>query len=66
MEDSVDLEGDGSGYSGTFRWKASKKLNSLPLTSKNRKTMEYTNWMKYFVFRSASDEEAGVLVKMVQ
>ena len=30
MDSQLDLEGDGDGYSGTFRWKRSKTLPSMP------------------------------------
>ncbi len=55
MQQEVDLEGDGSGYSGTFRWKSSKRLGSLPTTTNNRKMIKFTDWMSYLSSRESAD-----------
>ena len=41
-------------YSGTFRWKKSKKLSSLPLVSVNNTIydLHYLKWMQYFKSRA--------------
>lgn len=41
-------------YSGTFRWKKSKKLNSLPHVSVSNALydLHYSNWMQYFKSRA--------------
>ena len=41
-------------YSGTFRWKKSKKLSSLPLIQLNNTVcdLHYLNWMQYFKSRA--------------
>ena len=41
-------------YSGTFRWKRSKKLNSLPYVSVSNALydLHYLNWMQYFKSRA--------------
>ena len=41
-------------YSGTFRWKKSKKLKSLPRIQLNNTVydLHYLNWMQYFKSRA--------------
>ena len=47
----VDLEGNGEGYSGTFRWKNSKILPSMPKTHPNDCLNVSNGWMEYFLSR---------------
>lgn len=47
----LDLDGDGNGYSGTFRWKATKKLMSLPKFIGECEDLNYNSWMEFFSSR---------------
>ena len=62
----VDLDGDGSGYSGTFRWKSTKVLNSMPASVNKRLKLDFTSWMKYFSSRCKSVETAKHLIQTIQ
>ena len=75
MEQEVDLEGDGDGYSGTFRWKRTKKLQSMPAVGPPVKTrleagsaynLQHGQWMNYFVARSTTDDAGLRLIAQVQ
>ena len=78
MEQEVDLEGDGDGYSGTFRWKKTKKLQSMPAydppvaatrareTSNNVYNLLHGQWMNYFVARGVTNDAGLHLVATVQ
>eukprot|EP01038_Epipyxis_sp_PR26KG_P008613 gene8613-11646_t len=59
LDNLVDAEGDGSGYSGTFRWKASKLLQSIPLmNTSNLPKLNYgRGWMEYFISRSNNNNK---------
>jgi hypothetical protein len=54
MEEQVDLEGNAEGYSGTFRWKKTKKLLSMPdFISASRASfeMDTKGWITFFKSR---------------
>ena len=52
-EQDIDLEGNGEGYSGTFRWKQNKKLYSFPKPNTNNKLLNVNRaWMEYFLSRN--------------
>ncbi len=62
----IDLEGDGNGYSGTFRWKQQHKFKSLPSIS-NAEVLCYENgWGPYLRSRCKNDEEGKQLVAEVR
>eukprot|EP01041_Mallomonas_annulata_P004553 gene4553-9033_t len=66
MDKDLETEGDGDGYSGTFRWKATKKLGEMPLFSPLCRLDVCSGWMKYFLSRCPTDSEQIQLVMKVQ
>lgn len=68
LETDLDLgEGSEDGYmSGTFRWKKTKKLLSMPKVlsmSKSQLDLDVSmGWMEYFFSRAASDQETLDLI----
>ena len=64
-DDLVDLDGSGDGYSGTFRWKKSKKLQSLPERSPEPISLE-EGWIGYFLSRCCDENAAAGLIAKVQ
>lgn len=70
MEQELDLDGTGDGYSGTFRWKKSKILPSMPSISCDISQLGKLNlsrgWMEYFQSRQQSVESTNELVSLIQ
>jgi len=62
----VDLEGDGDGYSGTFRWKQNYQLASLPRATSHVEQFNYESWGTYFFSRTSSRPAGALLVQQVQ
>jgi hypothetical protein len=65
LEKEVDLEGDGDGYSGTFRWKRSKILPSMPSSPAGANLNLSSGWMEYFLSRESTSELAQQLIAHV-
>lgn len=61
MNPDVDLEGNGEGYSGTFRWRKSKALPSMPPYTHTELSL-HSGWMEYFLSRCSSTDECKALV----
>lgn len=59
----VDLEGDGDGYSGTFRWKKTKKFKSIPVCDNDVDLNG--GWMEYLISRFSNIDEGLSFVKEV-
>jgi hypothetical protein len=61
----VDLEGNGDGYSGTFRWKKSKILPSMPSFTPGHELNLSRGWMEYFLSRETTVELSQQLIAKV-
>ena len=62
----IDLDGTGDGYSGTFRWKKAKKLQSLPNRQTETPISLDEGWMGYFFSRCDDENETALLLSKVQ
>jgi hypothetical protein len=62
--EEVDLEGKGDGYSGTFRWKKTKILPTIPKCSSDVNIN--AGWMEYLLSRFESVEDGFALVTKAQ
>jgi hypothetical protein len=62
----LDLEGNGDGYSGTFRWKRTKKLKSMPSWNKSRKLNITGGWMEYLISRGSTEDDSITLIGQAQ
>ena len=71
LDNKLDLEGNHEGYSGTFRWKSSFKLPSLPtnyneILNSNVKVNNKINysqgWLQYFLSRDEYTTNKGIKV----
>lgn len=60
----VDVDGNGDGYSGTFRWKSSKILGKIAPPS--RPPTPVKGWMTYFMSRSSDSQIVEDLVSKVR
>lgn len=65
-DDDLDLEGDGDGYSGTFRWKKTKKLNSMPNWNASQKLNISGGWMEYLISRGNTEDDSINLIGKAQ
>lgn len=61
----VDLEGDGDGYSGTFRWKKSKKLRNMPPCPPSKLDLS-GGWLEYLLSRDNTEPNGVSLVGQAQ
>ncbi len=68
MEDQVDIEGNGEGYSGTFRWKKSKVLGSMPprMHPLIRGLFNEDGWMTFFMTRVPVGNDCANLINAVR
>ena len=63
----IDVDGDGNGYSGTFRWNKSKMLQSMPSVHESLKINTYKGgWMAYLMNRCRDDKKCASLIKRIQ
>lgn len=62
----LDLEGNGDGYSGTFRWKKSKKLNNMPAFNGVSRLNISGGWMEYLISRGNTEDDSVALIGHAQ
>lgn len=56
MIEEINLEGDGDGYSGTFRWKKTKQLKNMPAYPNEAASSVLVGWMDFFHHRFDEDQ----------
>jgi hypothetical protein len=68
MASLIDIEGTGDGYSGTFRWKKTKKIASVKDIGGVLKSIEANDsgWIGYFKSRYESPADCARLIKFAQ